>query len=483
MKIQKYKDIEYSEVRIDELYGDMRIDAQYYDPFYIRNERIIKKKRTKHVSSFMHQPQYGISIAMNEDGIGYKMLKMDDIVGIFASDENAKYAEITEETFEDFELNKFDVLFNRVNSDEFVGRTGIYFLDGEHTFASYLVRITSDNTYANCYLTIFFNCKYGYNCLQRVKRRAVNQANINAQELKALEIPFPSEKLQKQIEILVVEAYNQNLLSQTIYQEAETMLLKELSLDDWQPETVKFKIKDIEYETEDTITKINLSQALQDDRIDAEYWQPNNVSLEEIIKSYNFGYSFVRDICTIYDANIIPESNVQHKYIELANIGGQGDIKDYTFDFGIDLPTRARRLIEGGQIIISSIEGSLSSCALISKDLTGSYCSTGFHVLNSDQINSETLLLLFKSQPYQLLLKKGCSGTILTAINKRFLSKIPVPKVNTKIQKLLKTKVSKCYRTRQHSKHLLETAKIAVEIFIEVDEKAALEFINKSVKT
>jgi len=482
MKIQKYKDIEYSEVQFNELYGDMRVDAQYYDPFFIRNERIIKKKPTKYVSSFMHRPQYGISIAMNEDGIGYKMLKMDDIVGIFASDENAKYANITEETFENFELNKFDVLFNRVNSDEFVGRTGIYLLEGDHTFASYLVRITSDKTCANCYLTIFLNCKYGYNCLQRVKRRAVNQANINAQELKALAIPFPSEKLQKQIEKLVVEAYNQKLHSQTIYQEAETMLLKELALYDWQPETVKFKMKDIEYETEDTITEINLSQALQHARIDAEYWQPNNTSLEKTIKSYHLGYSFIRDICTIYDTNVIPESNIKHKYIELANIGGQGDIKDYTFDFGVNLPTRARRLIEGGQIIISSIEGSLSSCALITKGLTGSFCSNGFYVLDSNQINSETLLLLFKSQPYQFLLKKGCSGTILTAINKRFFTKIPVPKVEAKIQKILKTKVNNCYKARQYSKHLLERAKRAVVIFIEDDEHKAIKFINESLE-
>ena len=69
------------------------------------------------------------------------------------------------------------------------------------------------------------------------------------------------------------------------------------------------------------------------------------------------------------------------------------------------MPTRARRKVETNDIIVSSIEGSLQSCALIPEKYNNSLCSTGFYVINSDEINSETLLVLFKSEPLQNILR------------------------------------------------------------------------------
>ncbi|MBW8049944.1 MAG: hypothetical protein FVQ77_06325 [Cytophagales bacterium] len=491
MKIQKYKDIEYSEVRFNELYGDMRVDAQYYDPFFIRNERIIKKKPTKYVSSFMHQPQYGISIAMNEVGIGYKMLKMDDIVGIFASDENAKYADITEETFENFELKKFDVLFNRVNSDEFVGRTGIYLLDGEHTFASYLVRITSDKTYANCYLTIFLNCKYGYNCLQRVKRRAVNQANINAQELKALEIPFPSDKLQKQIEKLVVEAYNQKLHSQTIYQEAETTLLKELCLDDWQPKTVKFKIKNVEYETEDAITEIDLYQALQADRIDPEYWEQKYLELECYLKSQR--HCYFGNILSIRRGDYIDTSYYNefegNPYLRIKELSLDVIINKKEIIYLEDFTGLEEQHLKNEDFIFAAIGATLGKINLIRQDLDSSYYSNNTarfrYIMNAykKKVLPNFLIIYFQSFLWQMQITRRQKQTAQAKINDRDIRTTIIPLVKGSIQSKIDNLVKESLEAIKKSKQLLETAKRAVEIFIEEDEQQANKFIDKSLKT
>ena len=95
---------------------------------------------------------------------------------------------------------------------------------------------------------------------------------------------------------------------------------------------------------------------------------------------------------------------------------------------GEDLPTRARRKVAAGDVIVSSIEGSLESIALITEEYDNALCSTGFHVIQSEVLNSKVLLVLLKSIIGQLQLKKGCSGTIfLTAINKEEFSKIAVP--------------------------------------------------------
>ncbi|MFC2130051.1 restriction endonuclease subunit S [Bacteroidota bacterium] len=482
MKIFSNNKIEYSEVTFDELYGDMRIDSDYYYPFYIRNADIIQKIPNKFVKDFMSYPQYGLSIAMNEENIGYKILKMDDIIGIFADDQDAKYANISKKLFDQYKLKRFDVLFNRVNSDDFVGRTGIYLLDGEHAFASYLVRITSEHSYQNCYLTIFLNCKYGYNSLQRVKRRAVNQANINAKELNSLKIPYPSSDFQKEIEKLLLKSNDQKKESANLYANAEKILLMELELDNWKPKTKKFKIGDSDFEVEKTISEIDLNSAFSDDRIDAEYWQYYLLMLIKKIKKYKNGTDLLGNVFKIYDNNYFPKDTIEYRYIELGNIKSNGQIDGELKDFGDNLPTRARRLVQKNQVIISSIEGSLGSCALITDKYENCICSNGFFVINSETINSETALILLKSLPFQLLLKKGCSGTILTAINKRYFKLIPIPLIDSKVQKDIQTYIKKSFKNNNISKQLLEIAKCAVEIYIEKDEKAGIKYIEREMK-
>ena len=145
---------------------------------------------------------------------------------------------------------------------------------------------------------------------------------------------------------------------------------------------------------------------------------------------------------------------------------------------GEDLPIRARRKVAAGDVIVSSIDGSLESIALITKKYDGVLCSTGFHVVQSDVLNSKVLLVLLKSIVGQLQLKKGCSGTILTAINKEEFSKIALPKVKAEKQAEIEQKVIESFNLRNRAKDLLEHAKHAVEIAIEQDEQAAIDWLE-----
>jgi hypothetical protein len=91
------------------------------------------------------------------------------------------------------------------------------------------------------------------------------------------------------------------------------------------------------------------------------------------------------------------------------------------------------------------------------------------------------LLVLLKSIVGQLQLKKGCSGTILTAINKVEFTKIVLPKVTKKIQTQIQQKVTESFNLRNQSKHLLECAKTAVEMAIEQDEKTAINWLQDKI--
>lgn len=100
-------------------------------------------------------------------------------------------------------------------------------------------------------------------------------------------------------------------------------------------------------------------------------------------------------------------------------------------------------------------------------------------MLHCDSINPETLLVLMKSMIGQLQLKKGCSGTILTAISKGKLKKIVLPIVPPNIQVQIKKQISKMYEVRRKAKTLLDIAKCGVEKAIEKDEKSALRWMEK----
>lgn len=167
------------------------------------------------------------------------------------------------------------------------------------------------------------------------------------------------------------------------------------------------------------------------------------------------------------DANYTPKDNQTYRYIELSNIGNSGEITGASLDLGCNLPSRARRKVSKNDVIVSSIEGSLASCAIVSEQYHQALCSTGFYVVSSKKINSETLLMLFKSEPIQQLLKQGCSGTILTAINKDGFLNIPLPLVDANIQTQIADLIRQSDRLRQESQALLEEAKRKVEQAIE----------------
>lgn len=104
-----------------------------------------------------------------------------------------------------------DLLFNRTNSIEHVGKTGLFDLDGEYCFASYLVRVVADT---NKILPKFLEKMMNSSAFQiEAKGRAsksINQANINATIMRNIKVAVPSLAEQKKF-IARIEALEQQI--------------------------------------------------------------------------------------------------------------------------------------------------------------------------------------------------------------------------------------------------------------------------------
>ena len=229
------------------------------------------------------------------------------------------------------------------------------------------------------------------------------------------------------------------------------MLERALGLEDFTPSKQNISIKSLN-------ESFNLTG-----RLDAEYYQPKYEDYKKLIHLNEI----VASLCNVYDENINPLTEQSYNYIELADVGVSGNIINTEEIVGAALPSRARRLIKSGQVIISSVEGSLEKCALITDEYNSSICSTGFYVVDSDEINSETLLVLFKSKLIQTLMKQGCSGTILTAISKDEFLNLPLPMIDKEVQEKIAVQIKKSFALRRESEELLEQAKAEVENAIE----------------
>lgn len=313
------------------------------------------------------------------------------------------------------------------------------------------------------YLMVFLRCKYGFEQLFR-QRELTIQYQLTLPRVKAIDVYLADDKLQKTAKKLCVKSRELQKKSNEAYQLAEQTLMEIV------------KCPDFTTLSTHSIKNINESFALSG-RLDAEYYQPK---YEAIMQKLNTRET-VLSLCNLYDKNFNPNEKKTYQYIELADVGQSGDISDVGIQYGSDLPTRARRIVKTGQVIVSSVEGSLQSCALITDEYDGALCSTGFYVLDSNYINSETLLVLFKSEPIQALMKQRCSGTILTAISKDELLSMPLPMIDEGIQKEIAAKVQKSFALRKQSKQLLEYAKQAVEMAIEKGEDVALEWLKDKV--
>jgi type I restriction enzyme S subunit len=143
--------------------------------------------------------QYGLSTRAGEAG-RYPMLRMTNLDDGRVTDDDLKYCDLSPEEFDVYRVDDGDLLFNRTNSVELVGRSGVFRLEGDFVFASYLVRLRPrKDLVLPDFMNMFINSPTGQSRIRRHLSKGVSQANISASKLKTVSIPLPSLGKQQSI--------------------------------------------------------------------------------------------------------------------------------------------------------------------------------------------------------------------------------------------------------------------------------------------
>lgn len=144
--------------------------------------------------------QYGTSEKANTNADGVAVVRMNNIVDGELDLKNIKHVRLSKSETESLLLKDGDILFNRTNSKELVGKCGVFHERGEYVFASYLIRIRADSSKANPdFLAYVVNSPIGRQQINALSRQIIGQANINSVELRGLQIPLPPLGVQRQI--------------------------------------------------------------------------------------------------------------------------------------------------------------------------------------------------------------------------------------------------------------------------------------------
>lgn len=136
--------------------------------------------------------QYGTSKKADGQDSDTPVLRMGNVVGGRLDFRSLKYVKLGEKDRERLALQPGDILINRTNSKELVGKSAVFRGNGLFVFASYLIRLRVDPSVADPdYVAAVLNSPIGRGQISVLSRQIIGQANINSTEIRGLHIPVP----------------------------------------------------------------------------------------------------------------------------------------------------------------------------------------------------------------------------------------------------------------------------------------------------
>ena len=303
------------------------------------------------------------------------VLRMGNITDIGTIDYSNLVYSSNDEDIKQYSLKKGDLLFNRTNSSEWVGKTAIYKGEQPAIYAGYLIRVRPILISSN-YLNIVMNSSYYRNWCYNVKTDAVNQSNINAQKLSKLMVPIPPLGEQERI---VVELAKWTSLIASIKNDKE----------------------DLQTTIKQTKSKI-LDLAIHGKLVPQD---PNDEPAAELLKRINpkaeitcdNGHSeklpqnwcWTKGKFIFSPMKYVRPTGEMFQYIDIDSIDNTRQaVKEIKVIKTSNAPSRASRYTQEGDVIFSMVRPYLRNIAKIS--INDCIASTGFYVCRPlDMLHSE----------------------------------------------------------------------------------------------
>jgi type I restriction enzyme S subunit len=160
------------------------------------------------IRDLLESASYGTSEKSGATG-EFPVLRMNNISRTGEMDfTDLKFMDLEANQHDRYLVRTGDVLFNRTNSVDLVGKTGVYRETKPMAYAGYLIRLRVTKENHPEFLSAFLNSAYSKAMLRGMCKSIIGMANINATEIQAMKIPQPPISLQREFarRVTAVEA-------------------------------------------------------------------------------------------------------------------------------------------------------------------------------------------------------------------------------------------------------------------------------------
>lgn len=454
----------WSEVSTKDIFGAIRLDAQFYQPQYRDNENLLRNFR--HLVTLGEvSPKFVKGIFdINADEyteIGIPFVRISNLKNGFISENNLAYISPERHLIEHkTSLKKYDIVLSKTAYPA----AALVQLDECNTSQDIIAVRTNQTPQFNCFLVTFLNTRFGMLQMERLFQGNI-QSHLSLDEARTILVPLPDDAFIATVADMFHQSQHQRTRSLELYAEAETLLLDALGLND--------------LDTTNTLAyEANFREAAAAGRFDTNYFQPKYtrvrqalsrlpncqiVPLEAVLSELTNGQTPLRHDLSVGEVSFLTAEHVD--------------------DFRLDLASKKRVMLEHHNKLLQRTQLRLNDVLITIKGRVGN-AAVVENLPGPVNINQDVAVIRAQEHipPYylagylnslagKLLTEQVCTGQINPFLGLGNLKTIPIPIFSEtemkRLARLTEDKVSEAHQAAHDAQSLLENAKRRVEELIE----------------
>jgi len=443
----------WSSVKLNSLSSDFRLDAEHYQPEYLRQEIAMSKlphvalQEMADVSDGNH-----LSIAEEFSDAGVRYLRGQDLSDFFISDVDPIFIpERTYGTLSRSHMFPGDVLVGIVGT---IGSVGLVTARHGKLTGNCKLAIIRSLKFPPEYLAAYLAAKVGQNEIQRRIRGAV-QMGLILPDLRSIPIVLPTDVQRDAIVASIKDAERSRERSHELIVEAENLIADSVGLSSLDLSPSLF------YERQFT----DLAAA---SRFGAEYFMPCKQRVLDALSSRAKGLlsAFCEPVREMFDPAVTRRGETVRNF-DLSD-AHEPVLDDRVVPISGSEVGSTKKRFQAGDIVISRLRSYLKEIALVRT--TSSIPSVGSsefivlrpHPVGRQRITPETLFIFLRSLPVQTILKWSQDGSQHPRFNEDDLLAIPVPTAVDRVSARVDLLVNRALTERAEAARHLEEAKAQV---------------------
>jgi len=442
---------------------DLRMDAQFFRKTYLREDQALHRHNLIDIGSFAFVTDGPHGYHEVDEQSPIAMLTAKCAADWFA---DRKDADTIAQWVDDANKRSSLVVDDIILSTR--GTVGKCALVTEEALPANLdqdvarIALSDGTSFHPAFLIAYLNCRFGQDHIVRHSSGMVQQG-LSLAKVRAIPVPELSQTVQVSVAGIVHAALECRREVTQKQMRAEEALLEALGLADWTPpEPLSYSAR--------------ASDAFAAGRLDARFFAPRIQALLDILG--RDGRS-LGDLATSRRQKFRPQDCATFSYIEIGDIDGAGAATS-TLLACADAPSRATWHVRPNDIITSTVRPIRRLSAQIAPEQDGHVASSGFVVIDPQQIAPELLLTFLRLPVICELLDLYASASMYPAVNEAHILGLPFPEIDTEVETQVVANIREAREAKGQAARLLEAAKRAVEIAIEDGEPTALTFLAEA---